>query len=152
MGEFFGSVFKNIVEYLNIKSESYSWVLLQRIRTYAIFSAGSVFFAAESFRDALFRYQTLFASIKNLNPWTLFDGTVIRLGVTWGDVNIIILGIFLLHKIDTLREKEGMAREWMQKQIVVFRWGAWISLFFLVLIYGLYGPGYEASQFIYQGF
>lgn len=152
LGEFFGSVFKNIVEYLNIKSESYSWVLLQRIRTYAIFSAGSVFFAAESFRDALFRYQTLFASIKNLNPWTLFDGTVIRLGVTWGDVNIIILGIFLLHKIDTLREKEGMAREWMQKQIVVFRWGAWISLFFLVLIYGLYGPGYEASQFIYQGF
>ena len=152
LGEFFGSVFKNMVEYLNIKSESYSWVLLQRIRTYAIFSAGSVFFAAESFRDALFRYQTLFASIKNLNPWTLFDGTVIRLGVTWGDVNIIILGIFLLHKIDTLREKEGMAREWMQKQIVVFRWGAWISLFFLVLIYGLYGPGYEASQFIYQGF
>lgn len=152
LGEFVSPFLKKAVNYLKIDTTSDSWILWQRIRTYCIFAAGSVFFAAESLQAALGRYQILFESFRNLNPWTLFDGTVVRLGVAWGDVNILILGILVLWKIDTLREKEGMARVWMQKQILVFRWLAWIFLFFFVLIYGLYGPGYEASQFIYQGF
>ena len=34
----------------------------------------------------------------------------------------------------------------------VFRWLIWLSLFILVIIYGKYGPGYHAADFIYQGF
>ena len=54
--------------------------------------------------------------------------------------------------VAVLREKYGYARNWIQNQCVLFRWFIWLAMFVLVLIYGKYGPGYDASMFIYQGF
>ena len=74
------------------------------------------------------------------------------LGITYGDVNLILLSILILIIVGVLREKYGYARIWMQKQCFVFRWFIWIGLFLIVLIWGKYGPGYNAAEFIYQGF
>ena len=63
-----------------------------------------------------------------------------------------IIAVAMLVIVAVLREKYGYARSWMGKQILVFRWTVWIALFIIVLILGSYGPGYNASEFIYQGF
>ena len=86
------------------------------------------------------------------NPWIFFDGSILNSGITWGDINLMIIAVFLLFVVGVLREKYGYARIWMDKQSFVFRWFSWIALFLLVLIYGKYGPGYSAAEFIYQGF
>ena len=67
-------------------------------------------------------------------------------------MNITIFAVAMLVIVAVLREKYGYARSWMGKQILVFRWTVWIALFIIVLILGSYGPGYNASEFIYQGF
>lgn len=152
LGELFSPVFKKAICFFNIDTKSFSWHLLQSIRTYVVFSLGAVFFAADSLMDAAGQYQILFHSFKSLNPWIFFNDDILKLGVTWTDINLLILGVYFLSKAAYLRENYGYARTWVQKQILPFRWFLWIGLFLLVLIYGLYGPGYDASQFIYQGF
>jgi len=152
LGEICAPVFSYMKEKLRVKTESFGWHLFQSARTYVIYALGCVLFTAEGLKEGLSRYGLLFHAFDKVNPWIFFDKSILKLGVTWEDVNLILLGVLLLFVVASLREKYNYARSWMQKQSIGFRWIAWIGLFLLVLIYGMYGPGYDASTFIYQGF
>lgn len=153
VGELMQPVSKKIIDICDFKIESFGWHFFQSIRTYAIYAFGAVFFSAISFREAINHLGVLLRCVKHLNPWTLFDGTIWNLGgITQRDINIIVLGILCLLVADILREKYNYARTWMKGQSFGFRWMIWIFLFIMVLVYGMYGPGYDASTFIYQGF
>lgn len=152
MSELLLPVIDWLVEKLQIDRNVFSWKLLQCCRTYAIFSIGCVFFVSSGVHNAIDRFKLLFHALGNLNVWTLFDETILNTGVTWMDINIIIIGIIMMLIVARLRENHTYARCWIAKQILPFRWGIWFVLLGIVLIYGYYGPGYDASQFIYQGF
>ena len=141
-----------MTEVLKIRTESFSWHLFQSIRTYFVYAVGAVFFSADGLLGALKHFKLLLVTRSSAKPWMLFDGTVLNTGVTYIDLNVIVVGILLLFAAAYLREKYGYARCWIKSQCVLFRWSIWVALFILVLIFGLYGPGYEASTFIYQGF
>jgi D-alanyl-lipoteichoic acid acyltransferase DltB (MBOAT superfamily) len=152
ISELFSPLLKKFVEIGEFKTESFGWHFFQSLRTYFIYALGVVFFTASGLKEAFQHYKVLYSSLKQLNPWTLFDGTILNLGVTWSDINIILIGLLCLLVADALREKHGYARAWIKEQSFGFRWMIWIFLFVMVLVYGMYGPGYDASTFIYQGF
>ncbi len=153
-GDLLSPAFKKLTEILKVRTESFSWHLFQSIRTYIIYAIGAVFFSAGISGG----FAILMDSLKVLmqkgyaNPWIFFDGSILELGVTHGDINTIILCAALLLIVGILRERHGYARNWVAEQGIAFRWIIWISLFIFVLILGKYGPGYDASVFIYQGF
>lgn len=152
LSEIFSPWLKRIVEKLKINTDCFSYRLFQRVRMYLIYALGVVFFSAPGLRSALSRYGVLFEAAKHPSPWIFFDNSVTKFGLTFIDVNLIIFGVLLLIIVAVLREKYGYARTWMQKQNLPFRWIVWLSLFLIVLIYGMYGPGYNAAEFIYEGF
>lgn len=155
MGELFAPFINKIVKLLKIDTECFSWHLFQSIRTYLIYAVGAVFFRADGFGQAVAFLKSLFHMFiyeGGLNSWVLFDGSILELGVSYSDLNIMIFAVVMLVVVAVLREKYGYARNWMGKQVLVFRWAVWISLFIIVLILGNYGPGYNAAEFIYQGF
>ena len=43
-------------------------------------------------------------------------------------------------------------REYIDKKPMLIRWAVYLALFLAVLILGVYGPGYDASVFIYREF
>ena len=141
-----------LIKTFSIRTEALSWHIFQSFRTYLVYSVGAVAFSAVGLSGALKHYGLLITSFKSINPWVLFDGSILNLGVTWRDINLIIIGVFLLLIVAILRERFDYARVWIQKQNVGFRWLIWYGLFLMVLVFGLYGEGYDASTFIYQGF
>ncbi|WP_026491168.1 MBOAT family O-acyltransferase [Butyrivibrio sp. XPD2002] len=152
ISELFEPITKKITCVLRIKTESFGWHFYQSGRTYAVYALGAVFFTSSSLQIALAHYRVLGSSLSQLNPWTLFDGTVLNLGVSWKDINLIIFGCVCLILADYLRERYDYARIWVRNQSFGFRWLIWIGIFLVVLIYGMYGPEYNSSTFIYQGF
>lgn len=154
LGEWMAKPAQRLTQALHIKTDSFSWHLFQSCRTYLIFAVGAVFFHAGVGRGLyvlgqalrMFWDQTLFS------PWTLFDGSLTDFGMTTSALNLMIVMLGLIAIVGVLREKYGYARVWMERQCVFFRWMVWVSLFLLLLIWGSYGPGYSAAQFIYQGF
>ena len=50
-----------------------------------------------------------------------------------------------------MQQKEGV-RDRIAKKALPVRWMMWYVLLFAVILLGCYGPGYSASEFIYQGF
>lgn len=152
ISELFLPLSQKTVQKLNIRVNSFGWHFFQSARTYVIYSLGVVFFTSSGLRNAFKHYKILIMSLSHLNPWTLFDSTILNFGITYRDINIIIIGVLCVCVADCLREKYDYARNWIKEQSFLFRWGIWIFLFLMVLIYGMYGPGYDASTFIYQGF
>ena len=154
LGDLLAPSFKKITERLEIKTESFSWHLYQSIRTYIIYAVGATFFlmGVSEGLDLLGRACAVIFEEGVANPWIFFDDSILKLGVTWDDINIIIVVCVMMLVVGILREKYDYARIWIREQGFIFRWFIWIALFVFVLIYGKYGPGYDASVFIYQGF
>ena len=154
MGNLLSPSFGKLNTKLGIKTESFSWHLFQSARTYLIYAVGACFFlkGVSGGFDLLKDCFRVFTDRGYANPWALYNGSVFETGVTYRDLNILVLGIVLLILVGILREKYGYARIWAAKQGFIFRWMIWCFLFVMVLVYGIYGPGYEASAFIYQGF
>ncbi len=134
---------------LHINTESTSWILFQRVRTYVIYSLGCVFFSADSLTHSIDHVKTLAGALGSL---TSFQGTIAGLGVTDADMGVIAIGVLALVIVAILREKYGYARTWMQGQILPFRWAVWLLLFIITVLCGMYGPGFNAQDFIYEQF
>lgn len=149
LGDLFAPVFKRITEGLHMKTESFSWRLFQCGRTYLIYAVGATFFSL-GVKEGLAILRDMAGGDKN--PWIFFNGSILNLGISHMDINIMLIMVLLLFIVAYLREKYGYARIWIQNQSFPFRWFIWIGLFVFVLIYGKYGPGYDAAEFIYQGF
>ncbi|MCH5251172.1 MAG: hypothetical protein J1E98_14640 [Lachnospiraceae bacterium] len=153
LGELLSPVFRKIIKVFNFRTDSFSWHFFQSARTYFIYAMGITFFAEGVGKGvSLLRSAAKVITGGAANPWIFFDGSILHLGIAWRDINLIIIAVLLLIIVGILSEKYGYARNWMDKQSVLFRWSAWIILFVLVLVYGKYGPEYHAADFIYQRF
>ena len=60
--------------------------------------------------------------------------------------------ILVLFLVDYVHEKGIHIRETIAKQHIVFRWLIYYAAILAILIFGIYGPAYNASSFIYGNF
>lgn len=134
---------------LGIRSDSGSGKLLACIVTFALVDFSWIFFRAATLEDAVTVIRQLFASF---NPWILFDGTLYTLGLSQIDFWVGVLAILTIFAVDILHERGVHIRDWVLEQNLFFRWAVYLAALFTILIFGFYGPNYDAAQFIYFQF
>lgn len=132
-----------------IKGESWYWQLFQMLRTFCILTVGRYFLRADSTIDA---FKTIGATLSSFNPWVFFDGTFYKLGLDKANFHLMLFTILLLFAVDYAQEKGIHIRETIARQPVVIRWTIYYLSMFFIIIFGVYGPGYNAANFIYQKF
>ncbi len=81
-----------------------------------------------------------------------FKATVLHYGLGKMEFLIGFAAVFLLFFTSVLKERGWNIREHLAGRNIVFRWAVYLFLFFLVILFGKYGPGYNASSFIYMDF
>lgn len=81
----------------------------------------------------------------------LFDGRMAELGLDGKDWFVAGAGILLMLVV-SLVQRRGSVREQIHALAGWKRFAVWYGLFLIVLIFGVYGQGYDASQFIYTQF
>lgn len=64
---------------------------------------------------------------------------------------LMVLTIFLLFAVEHYQQK-GSVREWIAGRNIVLRWAIYYVAIFSVLIFGIYGMGYNAADFAYGRF
>ncbi len=136
-------------KFFRVKPERFSFRLFQIIRTILIVTIGRYFSRAASFMTAMSMYK---ATLVQWNPWVLFNGKFFELGLDRKNFQFMILMIVLLFLLDFLKEKGYNLRETIARQGIVFRWIIYIFAILGIIIFGMYGEGFNASSFIYQGF
>ena len=74
------------------------------------------------------------------------------MGLSRGSFNVGIFGIILLIVMDILAFNGVEIRDRIIRQSIWYRWIVMIAGILAVLIFGIWGAGYNASSFIYQQF
>ena len=139
----------NVKSFLGIRDNSGSGRLLSMIVTFLLIDFTWIFFRAATLEDAVTVIRQLFSSF---NPWVLFDGTLYTLGLSMIDFWVGIVAIAVILAVDVLHERGVRIREWILNQNLLFRWMVYFLAIFTILIFGFYGPNYDAAQFIYFQF
>ncbi|MBR7121956.1 MAG: MBOAT family protein [Oscillospiraceae bacterium] len=89
--------------------------------------------------------------LSTFNFHILWDGTMMKLGLTGLDYGILLCGIILMFALSLFQEKKGSFREAIWDKPVL-RYSLMFVLLLVVLLMGSYGIGYNASNFIYNQF
>lgn len=139
----------SLAQKCHINTECFSWRFFQMIRTFFLGSLGRYFSRGLSFLVAIDMMKRTFTEF---NPWVLFDGTLLNLGLDIYNILIIIFMIIFMLFVGILQEKGIHIRQTLSCQNLYFRWLVYVGAIVLLLVIGIYGPGYSATEFIYQQF
>lgn len=120
----------------------------QVIRTIFIMSCLRSF---DCYRNVPVTFKMLGTMFTTWNWNILWDGSLMQLGLTMTDYLILLAGTILLIAVSMIQRK-GKVRDQIAACPYVARVAIWYGLFLVVLLTGVYGIGYEASQFIYNQF
>lgn len=142
--------FKKITVILHINTECESYHLFQQIRTFFIYLFGLSFFRAESMSQGFALWKSAFSSF---NPWIFFDESIYKLGLDRQEMNIMGIGLIVVLVASYISERENMdIRDFLRRQNFLFRVILFTVLFVVTIVYGKYGSGYNAADFIYGRF
>jgi len=87
-----------------------------------------------------------------LRLWVLFDSSLYNYGLGRREFWMVLLFTAALIYVEALKERGVHLREAVAGKPIVLRWCVYYALIFAILIFGFYGPGYNATDFIYAGF
>ncbi|HHT88761.1 MAG TPA: MBOAT family protein [Clostridiales bacterium] len=93
-------------------------------------------------------YRTVFT---RWNWNELFSGELLGLGLTMSDYIVLILAVLLVLYVSLASRSVGFREQLAVKPLTV-RYLSYFALIIFILIFGAYGVGYDASQFIYSQF
>jgi len=131
---------------------------LKQTRGYGIFEMLRMFWlmnlirACDLFPDVGEYFRRVGSVFTTFNLHILFDGTMMKLGLTGLDYAILGGGIAALFFVSVFQEKHGSFREALVNKPAALRYGLIFALFVVVILMGSYGIGYDASNFIYNQF
>ena len=103
------------------------------------------------FPDVADYFRRMGSLVTTFNFQILWDGTMMKLGLSALDYGIILGGIVLMFCVSLYQEKKGSVRELLWNKPVL-RYILVFVLLVVVLLMGSYGIGYNASDFIYNQF
>ncbi|WP_026517077.1 MBOAT family O-acyltransferase [Butyrivibrio sp. MC2021] len=136
------------ISLFKVNRNASSHMLLKVFVTFMLVNFAWVFFRAESLSQAV-------AVIKNcfdLSPWALTNGEIFRMGLNEANMLLALLGIAVLVIVDIANYKGIVVREKILSQGIWFRYLIAIAAVLVILVCGIWGPGYDAASFIYQQF
>ena len=128
-------------------TESNAYSCFEVVRTFLIFCMLEMF-EYYPFSSVFRLFVSMFTEF---DPRQLMGGTLFNLGITVQDFTILVLSVALMVRTGFVSLKTPM-REWLSKRPAWIRFILVYGLFLCVLIFGIYGQGYDASQFIYNQF
>lgn len=130
--------------------ESFSFAAGQAALTFLLTTFAWIFFRAGSMAQACSYIKRMFTCP---DWWALTDGSIYGLGLNVQEFHILAVALLLLFLVDIVRYKKGETLgQFLASQCIWFRLLAAWALFAFIFLFGVYGPGYDASQFIYFQF
>ena len=149
-GILFTDLFALLKNRIGIDENLFSWRLFQMFRTFVIISFGSFFSRAIGLKTAVSMIRSF------LEKWYDFafltDGTLTTLGIQTPEWILLLIMALLILTVDYFHETGFGIRKWVEDQGVIFEIIVVVAAVMMVIILGVYGPGYDAARFIYQQF
>lgn len=117
--------------------------------TFQLVNAAWIFFRVTDIRQACYIIKTIL-----LHPTlgVLFDESLAQFGVSMKGLHILGLFVILLLFVEIMNYRGIKLRDLIGRQCLVVRWSVYLLGIVAVVVLGIYGVDYNASDFIYMKF
>lgn len=140
---------QKVTSLLGVKTDVLSYKAFQMLFTFGAVTVAWVFFRGQSLRQCVDVVGSMFGT---WNPWVLFDGSLLGIGLDGKDWNVLLAALLFLFVVECFMYKKISLVETFAKQNILFQLLFFYIGIMAVVLYGVYGPVYNASQFIYFQF
>jgi D-alanyl-lipoteichoic acid acyltransferase DltB (MBOAT superfamily) len=139
-----------LVKRYNVRVKTFGYEFFCCLCTFCLFALSMIFFRSDTIKDALYYIQRMFTTF---DIWSLFNDSIFSLGLDRKEMHVLLAGLIILVIVDAyyaLRNKffDSLVKE----QCLAVEYIIVAIILVMVIIFGVYGEGYDASQFIYFQF
>lgn len=141
---------KWIYGHIRLKQDCFSFRLGQRLCTFLLTAFAWIFFRADSLSTAIAYITRMFSQF---DIWNIFNHSIYNLGLDVLQTNILFISSILLLFIDYLKYRTSKNFDILLfEQNYLFYCIVIIILFVSTFVFGMYGPDFNAQDFIYFQF
>ncbi len=140
---------KKVKAVIGVKEGSVSERIYQVIITFNLVTLAWIFFRSSGAATAIEYIKNMFSAFE---PWVLFDGSLFTCGISQNAFTLLVTHIIALFTIELCAKKQGNSVLAVLNTHLVIRWVIYIVLIFDILLFGVYGSGYDMAGFLYGGF
>lgn len=149
IGEILQPLRDRLVRLLCLNRDSLGHKLIHVVGTFILVDFAWLFFRANRFSTAVSVLKSMFSAN---NPWILVDGSIYNCGLDMRDFWLMMMCIGILLFADLCKRKKIVVRDVLLGQDYWFRWLAFAVSVAFILTFGIWGPNYNAANFIYFQF
>lgn len=129
-------------------SNTFGYKIFMILRTFLLVCVLNLFDCYVAVGDT---FKSLLSIVSTANYGLLFDGTLLNIGLSAVDYWILLAGVLVVLVVSLVQTK-GSVRAQIAAKPYPLRFVIWFALFLVIILFGHYGIGYDASQFIYNRF
>lgn len=149
IGEILMPIREKVSDALGVNRDSEGFCVLRAIVTFTMIDFSWIFFRADSLGRAVYIIKSIFNAE---NIWTLFDGSLYNCGLDEKNFRFMLIAVIVLLVADFLKRKGIMVREIILRQDGYIKCLVVSFSILLIMVFGKYGPAYDAVNFIYFQF
>lgn len=147
-GSMTGKLRERLCRMLGLKETGFGAGLRRKLTTAVLIEFAWLFFRADGCREAVIMLKRIFTG---WNPWILTDGTLYQAGLDQWDFLILLVGAAGVGWVSHAQENRDlhsrfMSQSWLFQAVVIL--GALVIWY----LFGIYGPGFQAVDFLYFNF
>lgn len=128
---------------------AFSHKLICTVKNFLVVSFVWIFFRADS---TMYAFQIIKDMFRGIGLWQLTDGSLLSMGLDGKEMNVLIIFLILMIIVDILRKYRGDVAEIFIRQNKWFLFSCLFLGIAAVVLFGVYGADYNASQFMYFQF
>ena len=143
-------LFDKVQEKINIDPESALFVLFRILRTFVVVLIGYVFDVAPSFSQAMRTFWLFFTNQSISAGWSQIS----ELGLGKKEYLLVLMGAVLIFIVSVIQERNPKTdiRTMLDSKPFAYRWLAIFIGFMALVVFGVYGSGFNAADFVYMQF
>lgn len=137
------------VQWFGLNRSVLSHKIYRTVATFILIDFAWLFFRAGTMSEAI---QIVDSMLHADNIHILFDDSLYRLGLDWKNYMVMLLSIGVLLVVDGLKYYGICIRKVICEQELWFRWLVCIASVVIIVVFGMWGSGYDEKAFIYFQF
>ncbi|MBR5226389.1 MAG: MBOAT family protein [Clostridia bacterium] len=142
--------FARLVHALRVNTKSRAFLLFQMLRTFLIVFIGYVFDVAADLTSSMYTFRMMLFG----QDFSRGLAEISALGLSAADYLILCVGTAVLFAVSVIQERHpaDSLRAMLDRRNILIRHSLLLACIMFVLIFGIYGPGYDPVDFVYMQF
>lgn len=137
---------KKLTSVLKINETAGSWKVFQMVRTFLLFTFGRLLTLPGHLRTT---WDIIKRICSKFDIWILFDGSLYTHGLNQKNFTLAILSCVTVWSVSMLQVR-GSVRDRIANCNLLIRWAIFYMAIFSVIIFGVYGKGFDNTVFTYM--